>query len=1035
MSVAPSRIGSSSMRQNVELTQENNVHPQESVILSGDPEGLSNVVRNEKNTNALSLAPAPAGDVQDKEEEFSEEEDEIQIVSNISGYWRQGANSRPPSSLMADNASDATSMQNATLRPKSRGEITTSRYSNIGYWRARKVIFYKNGDMYYPGIEFRFKPGRDIVNMESLLDKLSLRMDLPRGARYVFSMDGDRKYSLDELEDGASYVVSSYKVFKPASYGKKNGPWNSNPGGQGWSKITSRKASLVENEDSTPGSSSSKSPSGRVIRIINNADHTVQCRVLLNLRTTQPFEEVLEDLGQVLKMSNARRMFTVTGQEVRSFSQLRHEFADMDTFYLGNSPMGGGANPAVLVSPIRRGRTRVTQSAIVEDISKHRRSRSKSRPRTIYAPESEIVRASDYSVMESLKEEPIRISIKGLRRTFYPPSHHAPIDNSPPDKKLLLEWVYGYRGTDSRRNLWVLPTGELLYYVAAVAIMFDRDEETQRHYTGHTEDIQCMDLHPSREMVASGQRAGRNRKSQAHIRIWSTQTLQTLYVFGMGEFDIGVVAVAFSYLNGGSYVLGVDGGRESILSVWQWQWGHLLGKVATLQEEISGAVFHPLDDSLIITHGKGHLTFWNRRKDGFFERTDILKSPSRTLITSLQFEQDGDVITGDSDGFVTVYSVDADGAYFVRMEYEAHNKGVGALIMLPEGTLLSGGEKDRKIAAWDSLQNYKKITDTKLPDAFGGVRSIYPQRPGRNDGNIYIGTVKNNILEGSLQRRFNQIVFGHGRQLWGLAVHPDDEIFATAGHDKYIALWKKNKLVWTTQVSFECVALSFHPFGVVLVAGSTEGHLLILNSETGQLVNTIRVCGSPLNCVAFNPSGETISIASQNGSIYIFKVSRDGYSYKKANKIRGSQPLVQMDWSSDSNYLQTVTVDYDLLFWDVKTLTPEKSPLAMRDVKWYTHSCTVGFMVAGIWNNRYYPMTSLISTACRSAAHDLLVTGDTDGYLRLLRYPCLSSKAEYHEEKVYSGTIACARFLFNDRNVITVGGNDASLMLWQLSEE
>lgn len=32
--------------------------------------------------------------------------------------------------------------------------------------------------------------------------------------------------------------------------------------------------------------------------------------------------------------------------------------------------------------------------------------------------------------------------------------------------------------------------------------------------------------------------------------------------------------------NGGSYILAVDGGRESILSVWQWQWGHLLGKVA-----------------------------------------------------------------------------------------------------------------------------------------------------------------------------------------------------------------------------------------------------------------------------------------------------------------------------------------------------------------------------------------------------------------------------------------------------------------------
>ena len=43
-------------------------------------------------------------------------------------------------------------------------------------------------------------------------------------------------------------------------------------------------------------------------------------------------------------------------------------------------------------------------------------------------------------------------------------------------------------------------------------------------------------------------------------------------------------------------------------------------------------------------------------------------------------------------------------------------------------------------------------------------------------------------------------MFGHGRQLWGLAVHPDDEVFATAGHDKNIALWRKNKFIWTLQV-------------------------------------------------------------------------------------------------------------------------------------------------------------------------------------------------------------------------------------------
>lgn len=45
---------------------------------------------------------------------------------------------------------------------------------------------------------------------------------------------------------------------------------------------------------------------------------------------------------------------------------------------------------------------------------------------------------------------------------------------------------------------------------------------------------------------------------------------------------------------------------------------------------------------------------------------------------------------------------------------QAHNKSITSLIMLSEGTLLSGGEKDRKIIAWDSLQNYKKITETKV---------------------------------------------------------------------------------------------------------------------------------------------------------------------------------------------------------------------------------------------------------------------------------------------------------------------------------
>lgn len=56
------------------------------------------------------------------------------------------------------------------------------------------------------------------------------------------------------------------------------------------------------------------------------------------------------------------------------------------------------------------------------------------------------------------------------------------------------------------------------------------------------------------------------------------------------------------------------------------------------------------------------------------------------------------------------------------------------------------------------------------------------------------------------------------------------------------------------QVGFECICIAFHPFGVALAAGSSEGHLLVLAADTGAAVATLRVCGSPLSCIGYNPS-------------------------------------------------------------------------------------------------------------------------------------------------------------------------------------
>lgn len=77
-----------------------------------------------------------------------------------------------------------------------------------------------------------------------------------------------------------SHALSVLRRFlQPASYGKKNGMWYASPGNQGWgSKPASRKPSIMEADLGTLSTTSGsiKRSAGRVIRIINNLDHSVQ---------------------------------------------------------------------------------------------------------------------------------------------------------------------------------------------------------------------------------------------------------------------------------------------------------------------------------------------------------------------------------------------------------------------------------------------------------------------------------------------------------------------------------------------------------------------------------------------------------------------------------------------------------------------------------------------------------------------------------------------------------------------------------------
>lgn len=169
-----------------------------------------------------------------------------------------------------------------------------------------------------------------------------------------------------------------------------------------------------------------------------------------------------------------------------------------------------------------------------------------------------------------LRGRPLNLYVPtSIQETYSPTS-----PSSSPPAKLKLEWVYGYRGRDCRNNVFQLPTGEIVYFVAAVVVLYNVEDQMQRHYLGHTDDIKCLAVHPNKLLIATGQTAGHDRRdARPHIRIWDSVSLNTLHIIGISDIERSVACLAFSKADGGSLLVAVDEAPDHNMSVWDWSRG------------------------------------------------------------------------------------------------------------------------------------------------------------------------------------------------------------------------------------------------------------------------------------------------------------------------------------------------------------------------------------------------------------------------------------------------------------------------------
>ncbi|VDI70915.1 echinoderm microtubule-associated protein-like 1/2 [Mytilus galloprovincialis] len=347
------------------------------------------------------------------------------------------------------------------------------------------------------------------------------------------------------------------------------------------------------------------------------------------------------------------------------------------------------------------------------------------------------------------EEGNLRIYLRGRPVSLYAPSdlsdYSVDKEVTTPDQKLQLEYVFGYRGRDCRSNLYYL-NGEVIYFCAGVVVLHNPEEQTQRHYLGHTDDVKCLAIHPDKVRVATGQVAGHDRKdSKPHVRIWHSTSLNTLHVIGIGDFDRSVCCLSFSKQDGGAKLCVVDESNEHELFVYDVEKGRKLANTKGSQDPVLAVEFHPSEPNSIIDVGKGHIQFWTlesgklTKKSGVFDggTPSSNTGPTKAAEGSYYMYTKVSNIASGSRAVLTTESASLTASSFC-LSFQYHMKG------LPGTLKVFAGDKTSSLTSiWEKSgvqpnpDQWKNVT-IEIPQFNNPVISIEGTRGNSFRGDIAI---------------------------------------------------------------------------------------------------------------------------------------------------------------------------------------------------------------------------------------------------------------------------------------------------------
>ncbi|KAK6527333.1 hypothetical protein TWF281_010518 [Arthrobotrys megalospora] len=305
--------------------------------------------------------------------------------------------------------------------------------------------------------------------------------------------------------------------------------------------------------------------------------------------------------------------------------------------------------------------------------------------------------------------------------------------------------------------------------------------------------------------------------------------------------------------------------------------------------------------------------------DGTIRLWDAAGSPLQTLeahehgVAALAFSPDSkSLASGSHDATVRLWEVT--GAPLQVLE--GHTGCVTAITFSSNGEFLVSASHDETVGVWNAatgmpLQILKGHTDT--------VNSIVFS----SDGKVLASSSsdKTIILWDAITWMPLRTLEGHNNKVDAIAFSPDGNLLISLSSPTAstctVIMW--DAVIWAPLKMFECqdgvAAMAISPDSKYLALGSKGNSVLLLDTGTGTVLQTLEGHIHWVAAVAFSPNGKHLASGSADSDIKLWDITVRASS-PSSNQEEHRAPVKWMELSPDGKLLLSVSLDGTGILWD-----------------------------------------------------------------------------------------------------------------------